>query len=240
MDTSSGFNVSRPVIVRPVATTLLTIAVALAGAVAYTVLPVSALPQRGSRFQNRARQARPQRFPGSHQPGVVKLNSGVIGTAGGSAVTHFSEGDRGLKTHLDGFARFSESEYRPPSYLPLRHPEFEWASDPEKREGSSARRQRHRWRCAAHFASFCPTKHCLLSAQFSQLIEESGCGSQPSGACGALAQVRLEPSQRLAFLKKRSREIQLQVFASGRAREKAPFVRWDLPGVSKVSGILTK
>ncbi len=38
-------NPSRPFIGRPVATTLLTIAVALAGAIAYTVLPVSPLPQ---------------------------------------------------------------------------------------------------------------------------------------------------------------------------------------------------
>ena len=38
-------NLSRPFIERPVATTLLTVAVALAGAVAYTVLPVSPLPQ---------------------------------------------------------------------------------------------------------------------------------------------------------------------------------------------------
>jgi multidrug efflux pump len=38
-------NLSRPFINRPVATTLLTIAIALAGAIAYRVLPVSALPQ---------------------------------------------------------------------------------------------------------------------------------------------------------------------------------------------------
>src|ERR1700677_4130198 len=38
-------NISAPFIHRPVATTLLTIAIALAGAVAFRVLPVSALPQ---------------------------------------------------------------------------------------------------------------------------------------------------------------------------------------------------
>src|ERR1700677_2993787 len=38
-------NISKPFIERPVATTLLTVAVALAGGVAYTVLPVSPLPQ---------------------------------------------------------------------------------------------------------------------------------------------------------------------------------------------------
>ncbi|HML17823.1 MAG TPA: efflux RND transporter permease subunit, partial [Bryobacteraceae bacterium] len=38
-------NISEPFIHRPVATTLLTLAVAMAGAVAYTVLPVSPLPQ---------------------------------------------------------------------------------------------------------------------------------------------------------------------------------------------------
>ena len=38
-------NVSRPFIYRPVATTLLTLAIALAGAIAYKVLPVSPLPQ---------------------------------------------------------------------------------------------------------------------------------------------------------------------------------------------------
>ena len=40
-----AMNISRPFINRPVATTLLTIAIALAGAIAYKVLPVSALPQ---------------------------------------------------------------------------------------------------------------------------------------------------------------------------------------------------
>src|SRR5580693_1046126 len=38
-------NISKPFIERPVATTLLTVAVALAGAIGYTVLPVSPLPQ---------------------------------------------------------------------------------------------------------------------------------------------------------------------------------------------------
>ncbi len=38
-------NISEPFIHRPVATTLLTIAAALAGAVAYSLLPVSPLPQ---------------------------------------------------------------------------------------------------------------------------------------------------------------------------------------------------
>src|SRR5271165_4901371 len=38
-------NLSRPFIRRPVGTILLTIAIALAGAIAYRVLPVSALPQ---------------------------------------------------------------------------------------------------------------------------------------------------------------------------------------------------
>jgi multidrug efflux pump len=38
-------NISAPFIARPVATTLLTIAIALAGALGYAALPVSALPQ---------------------------------------------------------------------------------------------------------------------------------------------------------------------------------------------------
>src|SRR6202789_432306 len=38
-------NISEPFIHRPVATTLLTIAIAIAGGVAYSLLPVSALPQ---------------------------------------------------------------------------------------------------------------------------------------------------------------------------------------------------
>ena len=38
-------NISAPFIQRPVATTLLTVAVALAGAIAFEVLPVSPLPQ---------------------------------------------------------------------------------------------------------------------------------------------------------------------------------------------------
>jgi len=38
-------NLSTPFIHRPIATTLLTIAIALAGAIAYVLLPVSPLPQ---------------------------------------------------------------------------------------------------------------------------------------------------------------------------------------------------
>ena len=38
-------NLSRPFILRPVATSLLMVAILLAGAVAYRQLPVSALPQ---------------------------------------------------------------------------------------------------------------------------------------------------------------------------------------------------
>jgi len=38
-------NLSRPFVERPVATTLLTLGVALAGALAYSYLPVSPLPQ---------------------------------------------------------------------------------------------------------------------------------------------------------------------------------------------------
>ena len=38
-------NISEPFIYRPVATTLLTIAIAMAGVVAYSLLPVSPLPQ---------------------------------------------------------------------------------------------------------------------------------------------------------------------------------------------------
>jgi multidrug efflux pump subunit AcrB len=38
-------NVSAPFIHRPVATTLLTVAIAIAGAIAFNVLPVSPLPQ---------------------------------------------------------------------------------------------------------------------------------------------------------------------------------------------------
>jgi multidrug efflux pump len=39
------FNISRAFVFRPVATSLLTIAIALAGVVAYRLLPVSPLPQ---------------------------------------------------------------------------------------------------------------------------------------------------------------------------------------------------
>src|SRR5207244_3148679 len=40
-----GMNLSTPFIHRPIATTLLTVAIALAGAIAYVLLPVSPLPQ---------------------------------------------------------------------------------------------------------------------------------------------------------------------------------------------------
>ena len=48
MKTSDSFNISSVFIGKPVATTLLTVALALAGAVAYTQLPVSPLPQTDS------------------------------------------------------------------------------------------------------------------------------------------------------------------------------------------------
>ena len=41
----SSQNLSEPFIRRPIATTLLTVAIALAGAIAYKLLPVSPLPQ---------------------------------------------------------------------------------------------------------------------------------------------------------------------------------------------------
>jgi hypothetical protein len=41
----AGMNISAPFIRRPVATTLLTVAVALAGAIAFEVLPVAPLPE---------------------------------------------------------------------------------------------------------------------------------------------------------------------------------------------------
>ncbi|QGM97403.1 efflux RND transporter permease subunit [Methylocystis parvus] len=41
----SAFDISRPFILRPVATSLLTVAILLAGAISYRLLPVSALPQ---------------------------------------------------------------------------------------------------------------------------------------------------------------------------------------------------
>src|SRR5439155_9185300 len=41
----AGMNISAPFIDRPVATTLLTLGIALAGAIAFQLLPVSPLPQ---------------------------------------------------------------------------------------------------------------------------------------------------------------------------------------------------
>src|SRR5258707_15281394 len=45
MPTAAGIHFSAPFIKRPVATTLLSIAIILAGAVAYKMLPVASLPQ---------------------------------------------------------------------------------------------------------------------------------------------------------------------------------------------------
>jgi uncharacterized protein (DUF58 family) len=44
-DESVSMNPSRPFILRPVATSLLMLAILLAGVIAYRVLPISALPQ---------------------------------------------------------------------------------------------------------------------------------------------------------------------------------------------------
>ena len=55
-------NISQPFIQRPVATTLLLIGLTLAGAAAYTALPVSPLPQVAPHHQC-VRQSAPVRVP---------------------------------------------------------------------------------------------------------------------------------------------------------------------------------
>jgi multidrug efflux pump len=123
-------NISRPFIRRPVATTLLTIAIAIAGAIAYRVLPVSALPQVdfptisvGASLPGASADivassiATPLERQFSHIAGVTEMTSSS--SLGNTAVTLQFD----LSRNIDGAARDVEAAINAArTYLPANLP----------------------------------------------------------------------------------------------------------------------
>src|SRR5215472_4198140 len=123
-------NLSSPFIRRPVATTLLTVAVAIAGAVAFTVLPVSPLPQvdfptvsvnaslpGASAEIMAASVATPLERQFSHIAGVTEMTSSS--SLGGTSVTLQFE----LSRNIDGAARDVQAAINAArTYLPINLP----------------------------------------------------------------------------------------------------------------------
>jgi multidrug efflux pump len=123
-------NLSRPFIRRPVATTLLTIAIAIAGAIAYRVLPVSALPQVdfptisvGASLPGASADivassiATPLERQFSHIAGVTEMTS--ASSLGNTAVTLQFD----LSRNIDGAARDVEAAINAArTYLPANLP----------------------------------------------------------------------------------------------------------------------
>ncbi|MGB6685807.1 MAG: efflux RND transporter permease subunit, partial [Candidatus Acidiferrum sp.] len=123
-------NVSEPFIHRPVATTLLTIAIAVAGAIAFTVLPVSPLPQvdfptisvsgslPGASAELMASSvATPQERQFGHIAGVTEMtSSSSLGTS--NVTIQFD-----LSRNIDGAARDVEAAINAArTYLPANLP----------------------------------------------------------------------------------------------------------------------
>ena len=95
-----AMNISAPFIHRPVATTLLTVAVAMAGAIAFKVLPVSPLPQVDF----------PTISVGAALPGASAGDHGVVGGhAAGAAVRPHRRRHRDDLVELAGHAPASRS-----------------------------------------------------------------------------------------------------------------------------------
>jgi multidrug efflux pump len=123
-------SLSSPFIRRPVATTLLTIAVAIAGAIAFTVLPVSPLPQvdfptisvsaslpGASAEIMAASVATPLERQFSHIAGVTEMTSSS--SLGGTSVTLQFE----LSRNIDGAARDVQAAINAArTYLPINLP----------------------------------------------------------------------------------------------------------------------
>ena len=123
-------NISAPFIHRPVATTLITIAIALAGAIAFTVLPVSPLPQvdfptiavgaslpGGSANIMASSVATPLERQFGHIAGVTEMTS--ASSLGSTAITIQFD----LSRDIDGAARDVEAAINAArSYLPANLP----------------------------------------------------------------------------------------------------------------------
>src|SRR5580704_10997454 len=123
-------NLSSPFIQRPVATTLLTVAIAIAGAIAFTVLPVSPLPQvdfptisvsaglpGGSAQIMAASVATPLERQFSHIAGVTEMTSSS--SLGSTNVTLQFD----LSRNIDGAARDVEAAINSArTYLPANLP----------------------------------------------------------------------------------------------------------------------
>src|SRR6201985_3181602 len=123
-------NISSPFIHRPVATTLITIAIAIAGAIAFTVLPVSPLPQvdfptisvnaslpGGSAEIMASSVATPLERQFGHIAGVTEMtSSSSLGTT--SITIQFD-----LSRNIDGAARDVEAAINAArTYLPANLP----------------------------------------------------------------------------------------------------------------------
>ena len=123
-------NISAPFIHRPVATTLITIAIALAGAIAFSVLPVSPLPQvdfptiavgaslpGGSADIMASSVATPLERQFGHIAGVTEMTS--ASSLGSTAITIQFD----LSRDIDGAARDVEAAINAArSYLPANLP----------------------------------------------------------------------------------------------------------------------
>src|ERR1700744_6639729 len=134
-------NLSAPFIHRPVATTLLTVAIAIAGAIAFTVLPVSPLPQvdfptisvnaglpGGSAEIMASSVATPLERQFGHIAGVTEMtSSSSLGTT--SITIQFD-----LSRNIDGAARDVQAAINAArTYLPANLP-----SNPTYRKGNPA------------------------------------------------------------------------------------------------------
>src|SRR5579875_2081340 len=123
-------NLSAPFIRRPVATTLLTVAIAIAGAVAFTVLPVAPLPQvdfptigvsaglPGASAETMAASvATPLERQFSHIAGITEMtSSSALGTT--SITLQFD-----LSRNIDGAARDVQAAINAArTYLPANLP----------------------------------------------------------------------------------------------------------------------
>src|SRR5437762_13951906 len=123
-------NVSTPFIHRPVATTLLTVAIAIAGAIAFKVLPVSPLPQvdfptisvnaglpGGSAEIMASSVATPLERQFGHIAGVTEMTSSS--SLGSTSITIQFD----LSCNIDGAARDVQSSINAArTYLPAKPP----------------------------------------------------------------------------------------------------------------------
>ena len=139
-------NISAPFIHRPVATTLLTIAIAIAGVVGYTVLPVSPLPQvdfptiqvqsslPGASAEITASSiATPLERQFAHIAGITEMTSSS--SLGSTNITLQFD----LSRNIDGAARDGAGGHQRRAHLPAGQP----ARQPDLSQGQPGRRADH-------------------------------------------------------------------------------------------------